>query len=46
MPFKTGVIPHYLNSDDMNINGSIIQSSLSGQVMDIKDFEHGNMQPF
>jgi hypothetical protein len=43
MPFKTGVIPHYINSDDMNIN---IIKSLSGNDIDIKDFKHGNMQPF
>jgi len=43
MPFKTGVIPHYINSDDMNIN---VIKSLSGNNIDIKDFKHGNMQPF
>ena len=43
MPFKTGVIPHYINSDDMNIN---VIKSLSGNDIDIKDFKHGNMQPF
>ena len=43
MPFNTGVIPHYISSDDMNKN---IIKSLSGNNIDIKDFKHGNMQPF
>ena len=43
MPFQTGVIPHYFNSDDMN--GSVIKS-LSGNDINISDFKHGNMQPF
>ena len=46
MPFKTGVIPHYLNSDDMNVNNNMVQSSLSGEFMNMDDFKHGNMQPF
>jgi hypothetical protein len=43
MPFKTGVIAHYISSDDMNKN---VIKSLSGNDIDIKDFKHGNMQPF
>ena len=43
MPFQTGVIPHYINSDDMNT--SVIKS-LSGNDININDFKHGNMQPF
>ena len=43
MPFQTGVIPHYINSDDMNV--SVIKS-LSGNDININDFKHGNMQPF
>ena len=43
MPFSTGVIPHYINSDDMNNN---VIKSLSGNNINIKDFKHGNMQPF
>jgi hypothetical protein len=43
MPFKTGVIAHYITSDDMNKN---VIKSLSGNDIDIKDFKHGNMQPF
>ena len=43
MPFNTGVIPHYITSDDMNKN---VFKSLSGNNIDIKDFKHGNMQPF
>ena len=46
MPFKTGVIPHYLNGDDMNVANNMVQSSLSGEVMNMNDFKHGNMQPF
>ncbi len=46
MPFKTGVIPHYLNGDDMNVNNNMIQSSLSGEIMNVENFKHGNMQPF
>ena len=46
MPFKTGVIPHYLNGDDMNVNNNTVQSSLSGEFMNMDDFKHGNMQPF
>ena len=46
MPFKTGVVPHYLNGDDMNVNNNTVQSSLSGEVINIDDFKHGNMQPF
>jgi hypothetical protein len=43
MPFKTGVIPHYFDGDDMNT--SVIKS-LSGNDININDFKHGNMQPF
>jgi hypothetical protein len=43
MPFKTGVIPHYLDGSDFNTS---IVKSLSGNDIDIKDFKHGNMQPF
>ncbi len=43
MPFKTGIIPHYINGNDMNVN---VIKSLSGNDIDIKDFKHGNMQPF
>jgi hypothetical protein len=43
MPFKTGVIPHYISSDDMNVN---VIKSLSGNDININDFKHGNMQPF
>ena len=43
MPFQTGVIPHYFNGDDMNVN---IVKSLSGNDININDFKHGNMQPF
>ena len=46
MPFKTGVVPHYLNGDDMNVANNMVQSSLSGEVMNMNDFKHGNMQPF
>jgi len=46
MPFKTGVIPHYLNGDDMNVTNNMVQSSLSGEVMNMDEFKHGNMQPF
>ena len=53
MPFNTGVIPHYISSDDMNVNvnggnggnGNIIRS-LSGEDININDFTHGNMKPF
>ena len=43
MPFKTGVIPHYLDGNDMNT--SVIKS-LTGNDINISDFKHGNMQPF
>jgi hypothetical protein len=43
MPFQTGVIPHYFNGDDMNVN---VVKSLSGNDININDFKHGNMQPF
>ena len=43
MPFKTGVIPHYVSSYDMNQN---VIKSLSGNDIDINDFKHGNMQPY
>ena len=43
MPFQTGVIPHYFNGDDMNVN---VIKSLSGNDININDFKHGNMQPF
>ena len=43
MPFQSGVIPHYLNGDDMNPN---IIKSLSGNDININDFKHGNMQHF
>jgi hypothetical protein len=43
MPFKTGVIPHYLDGSDVNFN---VIKSLSGNDIDIKNFTHGNMQPF
>jgi len=46
MPFKTGVVPHYLNGDDMNVANNMVQSSLSGEVMNMDEFKHGNMQPF
>jgi hypothetical protein len=45
MPFKTGIVPHYLDGDDVNIDANTIKS-LSGQDINIKDFKHGNMQPF
>jgi hypothetical protein len=52
MPFNTGVIPHYISSDDMNVNvnggngnGNVIRS-LSGEDININDFTHGNMKPF
>ena len=43
MPFKTGVVPHYITSEDMNLN---VIKSLSGNDININDFKHGNMQPF
>jgi len=43
MPFKTGVVPHYINGDDMNVN---VVKSLTGNDININDFKHGNMQPF
>ncbi len=43
MPFKTGVVHHFLNADDLNT--SVIKS-LSGNDININDFKHGNMQPF
>ena len=43
MPFKTGVIPHYFDSNDLNT--SVIKS-LTGNDINISDFKHGNMQPF
>jgi len=43
MPFTTGVIPHYLDGNDMNT--SVIKS-LTGNDINISDFKHGNMQPF
>jgi len=43
MPFKTGVVPHYLDGSDTDV--SIIKS-LSGNDINIGDFTHGNMQPF
>ena len=45
MPFKSGVIPHYFDGDDVNLNTNVIKS-LSGKDINIKDFKHGNMQPF
>ena len=45
MPFVTGVIPHYFDGDDVNLNANVIKS-LSGKDINIKDFKHGNMQPF
>jgi hypothetical protein len=45
MPFKTGVIPHYLTSDDYNVESKMIKS-LSGNNIPLTDFKHGNMQPF
>jgi len=45
MPFKTGVVPHYINGDDTNINSKVIKS-LSGNDINVSDFKHGNMQPF
>ena len=45
MPFITGVIPHYFDGDDVNLNNNTIKS-LSGKEINIKDFKHGNMQPF
>ena len=43
MPFQTGIIPHYLDNND--INTSVIKS-LSGNDININDFKHGNMQHF
>jgi len=45
MPFKTGVIPHYFDGDDVNLNTNVIKS-LTGNDINVKDFKHGNMQPF
>ena len=45
MPFMSGVIPHYFDGDDVNYNNNVIKS-LSGNDINIKDFKHGNMQPF
>ena len=45
MPFKTGVISHYLSSDDYNVESKMVKS-LSGMDIPLKDFKHGNMQPF
>ena len=45
MPFKTGVIPHYLTGDDYNVESKMIKS-LSGNNIPLTDFKHGNMQPF
>ena len=44
MPFKTGVIPHYLTGDDYNVESKMIKS-LSGNNIPLTDFKHGNMQP-
>ena len=45
MPFMSGVIPHYFDGDDVNLDTNVIKS-LSGKDINIKDFKHGNMQPF
>ena len=45
MPFKTGVISHYLSSDDYNVESKMVKS-LSGIDIPLTDFKHGNMQPF
>ena len=45
MPFKTGVISHYLSSDDYNVESKMVKS-LSGMDIPLTDFKHGNMQPF
>jgi hypothetical protein len=45
MPFKTGVIPHYLTGDDYNVESKMIKS-LSGMNIPLTDFKHGNMQHF
>ena len=46
MPFQTGVVPHYLNADDTTFNNTDVIKSISGNDINIKDFKHGNMQPF
>jgi hypothetical protein len=45
MPFSTGVVPHYLTSDDYNVESKIVKS-LSGLNIPLNEFKHGNMQPF